>query len=315
MSNKIFDSKVVYGRYKDIKTIAENKGKTVYRFVPADDIDDYEEVLFFNNEKSHKRIKISLSMLVKVMWELGSCYDKILALLLYNMNSRTNVVPFDEKYMIANKEIFGLKDMSNRTFVRAFDMLKESKMLKLGTGRIMISPQILFTGSNNDEKQMQMVYDSFDEEQVTEQKVSIKIIPDEMLPIKIYLNKEGKSLDCNWKSLGIHSMCMCTRNYSNKKVRGFLYLLYYALTDDRKVSDNMKNIARRSGMTAETLSITINLLMKYNIIKLDESDTILFNPDFISRSNSTIRDFNRSAYSRCENPTFDEIFDYYEQSK
>ena len=49
MSNKIFDSKVVYGRYKDIKTIAENKGKTVYRFVPANDIDDYEEVLFFNN--------------------------------------------------------------------------------------------------------------------------------------------------------------------------------------------------------------------------------------------------------------------------
>lgn len=313
MPNSLFDSKVIHGKYKDIKETAESKGEIIYRLIPADEnIDRDEMVMIFNNKKSYKKIKISLSMLVKVMWELGSCYDRILALLLYNMNSKTNIVPFDKRYMMSNKEKFGLKGFSDRTFIRAFGMLEESKMFKFGVGRIMVSPGVLFTGSSNNEKQMQMIYDSFDKEQVTEQKVSIKTIPDEISPIKMYFDKKGEKMDCNWRSLGIHNMCMRTRNYSNKKVRGFLYLLYYALSDDCKIEDNIKTIAKRSGMTAETLSITIKLLMRYNIIKLDVSDTILFNPDYISRSNSSIRDLNRSAYSRAEKLTFEEIFSRYE---
>ena len=317
MPNNLFDSKVTYGRYKDIKAAAEKSGKTVYKYIPVPEgTDDYDDVLIFNDRKPYKKIKISLTMLVKVMWELGSCYDKILALLLYNMNIRTNVVPFDEKYMTKNKEKFGLYGISERTFGRVFGMLRETNMLKFGDGRIMVSPRILFIGNSFAEKQISMAYDSFDcTDNGKKQKFIAKSVPSEIAPIKTYYSDSGEEKDCGWRSLGIHNLCRCTNKFSNKRVRGFLYLLYYALYDDCKITDNIKTLARRFGETPETLSKVIKLLCEYGIIRFDVSDNILFNPDYISRSNSSKRNINKSAYSADEKLTFEEMFGCYEPTE
>lgn len=223
----------------------------------------------------NKYIKVSLSALCRILYDLGNSKMKVAALILYNMR-RTNFIPFNDEQLYK----LCCKDVSRQTFDITIRTLLQANFIRRGEYGYIVNPTLLFIGN---ETKFHEIYESFLQNNTTKIYARIRRIPN-VSDLTTISDGRDYSFDSNWHKLFIPEFSRLIELLGNQKTAVFCKLLKILYTKNAEFSCSQTALSKELNVSTVTIADTLKYLKNNDFIISCYRTQIIINTEFFSRS-------------------------------
>lgn len=238
----------------------------------------------------NKYIKVSLSALCRILYDLGNSKMKVVAIILYNMR-RTNFIPFNDEQLYK----LCCKDASRQTFDKTIKIL-EANFIKRGDYGYIVNPALLFMGN---ETKFNEINKSYIQNNTTKIYTRTRKIPN-VEDLTTITNFRDYSFDSNWHKLFIPQFSYLIELLGNQKTAVFCKLLKILYTKNAEFSCSQTALSKELNVSTVTIAHTFKYLKNNNFILSDYKTHFFINTEFFSRSfTEHMNKTTRENYAYC----------------